>query len=476
MITDTTPRYMMQGTNIPSQEDLTISQFANAYRQSELIHSPRAEKREVMKTTNIYLDELLKKYPQQKEVIEAYGESERDFGQVIGGYAIGEDAMVARLRRQSQAEMFDKGRIYMDEDGAIQSNVPHLNNYVEKFQDTLKQYWQFRQLTDGTEFDINTLDAKNVARVQDELIELQQRNQNTMGSAFGTMAFGLTEPEILATFFTGGGSVGAGILGNASKSFAIEASASMMSEAMMQPKILEWRRKLYDPAKGIEIYTTWDAVKGALINSAFAGGLRATGSVAMDVNLLRKSDWNMETFKTKDGLSATTLKDDLKRSFADNTHNRGEDFSELAEETANIIQSSPEANIDAHVDNLNRTIQGDTLDGEVYKQPSEAVVNDFIVTPEGGLARVVSMDAEKIDYMSKGELKSIGRSETSYEPILNDVNPPKNPNHFDVEKRMKMTDDQVALVEKYSHDDEIKKYTTNLVEIEDALIKCEGGL
>lgn len=492
MITQDTPKFVdvvAPNRFVTPEEGEDINFFKESYRSAELQYSPRSESRAMQETKKQYFKELKEANPQAIDTIEKYEKPKFKYQNFISNYNLTEDSefFVDKLRHKKHSEMFDNGRIYKDQNGTIVANEERLNKYVSNHQDSLKDYWDFRQLTDGTPFDLNTLEARNVASVQNELIAINEKLSKAygtidhLGSAAGTIVHGLTQPEVIATFFTGGQSLGAGLAMNAAKSFGVEFAAAAVSEAIMQPKILEWRRKLYDPANSIEAYSTFDAVKGALFNSLGAGALRGIGSVGIDLRILQKygkaKATKVDAFLYNREYGSKSWKEYnkglIKKSFEDNTLVRDGVGDDLVDETVEVMATSPQGDIQSHVDNIEDAILNSQsgnrfVDDTQHKSIDSALTNDFITvsdsTGEVRLARVVDSDDTHL-IIDNGEGDGViidrvtGESDTKgyagggeIEPITFDE--PVNVNHTDVKKTLEAQHKEDELVSQYIATDE----------------------
>jgi len=416
--------------------DDDFSAFDNAWDEAKIMNSTRTERKSIVETSKLSHDALLKEHPDKADIINKYDVYDAPIGEgmdntITGGFVstVGGNPITARLERQRFKRYFDNGQIYMDESGNIQSNSADIEGTVRDNQDSLKQYWEYRQLTDGTQYDSATLEQRNVARMQDELIRLRQEGRGGRGflsgvaSLGGEMAFIATEPESIATMVGGVGNVGKGVVLNATQAFAKEAGLSLVTDAIMMPKIMQWRRKLYDPARGIEAYSTLDAVSESFVNALFAGGLQATGSLTVDaitkykykgvtksgaskfsvVDKYRKRQitgykWGSEEWNKN-------LHDDIETTLASRTEHGEADMPELVDELVEVVTSSPRGNIARHVDDISTSqehFENETTftDNTLHVEVGVAQTGDFVAMrqPSGEtiIARVVDGDDSDI--------------------------------------------------------------------------------
>lgn len=98
------------------------------------------------------------------------------------------------------------------------------------------------------------------------------------GEIAGTVVGAFQDPIILASLFLGTGKITGGTkTANALKAFFTEAGIAMGAEALIQPKVMDWKSRLESP------YSLKDAAITVLTVGGFAGVIRAGGSVTVDV-------------------------------------------------------------------------------------------------------------------------------------------------------------------------------------------------
>jgi len=128
---------------------------------------------------------------------------------------------------------------------------------------------------------------------REEVSRLVARSSSNVDLVSNIVSMGayFLDPVVLATLpFTGGASVGKGVLGNAWRSFKIEAAVAGAAELAITPVVAEWKKEINSP------FTLQDAVYRIIGASAGGGIIRGTGSVVLDSaqlfkasSLLRKS-------------------------------------------------------------------------------------------------------------------------------------------------------------------------------------------
>ena len=434
-------------------DDGETSYFMNAWKQARIMENPDAEAESLAETARISRASLLLEYPDKAEMINKYSVYEAPIGDKVllskTPEYNGMQGMRDRLERDRFEKYFNDGLIYMDAEGVVQSNTPALADAVAKDQANLAQYWEFRQMTDGTQHDTQTLKARNVARMQNELIRLRKQARGAdsltdeLASMAGTMLYTVTEPEVLATMVGGAGNVGKGVAVNAGQAFAKEFGLSLVADAIMQPKIMQWRRKLYDPSRGIEYYSTLDAVQTSLVNAGFAGFIQGGGSLVVDgatkfkfrgTTASGRSKFSVvDKYRSKRevGTKKATELDRkyhndarVNRADVEDALSRSNQFNEkvgdeLVDEVVEMMESSPSASMGKHANDIQEAQEhieaGTEFGGDLHVPIERATTNDFINVkrPDGEtvVVRVSDSDDTHLAFADKdGNMVIIDRS------------------------------------------------------------------
>lgn len=485
--------------------------FMNSWNQAKILENPDAEQTGMSELTSQARETLIKENPDKERAIKKYlYDDKADFK--MGTSVIIEsfsrvNNYLTQLQTDRFSRLFESGQIYMDESGQIVGNTDSAQTIVNDEQDDIKDYWQYRLLTDGTEFEVDALRQKNIAMQQDELIRLRQQARgadsvwDTVSSFAGTMAYVASEPENLLTMAGGTGNVGKGIAKNALQAVAKEAGLSVMVDAMLQPKILEWRRKLYKPSVGIEAYSTMDAINNTLLNATFSGLMQGTGSLVVDsatklkysgvtkagtskfdiIDANRASKHKFGTAKWR-----AERRDVLSKQTANTSPDGKPANKEVLDDAMDIASSSPVADLEVHANSINRSVENTEnnigfSDNDIHKQADVAQVNDFVAIKDGDgepmLARVSGADdnyllidvgndspilVDRTSKRSGDDRWSVSETIESQRFIDEkvDVNQP------DIEYQLsKRESAEAELVAVHSEDEEILHYNTSMDEI-----------
>lgn len=114
---------------------------------------------------------------------------------------------------------------------------------------------------------------------REEVSNLVSRSSSNVDLVSNIVSMGayFLDPVVLATLpVTGGASVGRGVVGNAWRSFKIEAAVAGGAELAITPQVADWKKQINSP------FTLQDATFRILGASAGAGVIRGTGSVVLD--------------------------------------------------------------------------------------------------------------------------------------------------------------------------------------------------
>tara|TARA_R110000782_G_scaffold269171_1_gene366777 strand:- start:2940 stop:4955 length:2016 start_codon:yes stop_codon:yes gene_type:complete len=114
---------------------------------------------------------------------------------------------------------------------------------------------------------------------REEVSRLVSRSSSNVDLVSNIVSMGgyFLDPVVLATLpFTGGASVGRGIVGNAWRSFKIETAVAGAAELAITPQVAEWKKEINSP------FTLQDAAFRIIGASVGAGVARGTGSVVLD--------------------------------------------------------------------------------------------------------------------------------------------------------------------------------------------------
>ncbi len=121
---------------------------------------------------------------------------------------------------------------------------------------------------------------------REEVSNLVARSSSNVDLVSNIVSMGayFLDPVVLATLpVTGGASVGRGFVGNAWRSFKIEAALAGGAELAITPQVADWKKQINSP------FTLQDATFRILGASAGAGVIRGTGSVVLDSTQLFKA-------------------------------------------------------------------------------------------------------------------------------------------------------------------------------------------
>jgi|14BtaG_2_1085337.scaffolds.fasta_scaffold01482_3 hypothetical protein len=114
---------------------------------------------------------------------------------------------------------------------------------------------------------------------REEVSRLVARSSSNVDLVSNIVSMGayFLDPVVLATLpITGGASVGRGVVGNAWRSFKIEAAVAGAAEVAITPQVADWKKEINSP------FTLQDAAFRIIGASAGAGVIRGTGSVVLD--------------------------------------------------------------------------------------------------------------------------------------------------------------------------------------------------
>ncbi len=193
----------------------------------------------------------------------------------------------AQIRR-----LIDQGTIYRDGDGELRvgpgSGLPRVGSLIEQELDIARSMFFLDELRAQHGDDIPGDDQVReyiVDRAR-RLREGAEASLSRAGGASGAVAQftgtglgAVTDPAIAATMLVSGGTMtGSSIAGNAARAFAFEAGLGGSTEALIQfGAVKPFKESIQSP------YSTREAAYNVLAAGGFAGALRATGSVTVDL-------------------------------------------------------------------------------------------------------------------------------------------------------------------------------------------------
>ena len=282
---------------------------------------------------------------------------------------------------------------------------------------------------------------------REEVSRLVSRSSSNVDLVSNIISMGgyFLDPVVLATLpFTGGASVGRGIVGNAWRSFKIETAVAGAAELAITPQVAEWKKEINSP------FTLQDAAFRIIGASVGAGVARSTGSVVLDSTQLFRASRLLK--KQGNNADAAIVENYAKvvegvEPEAHNAHVQAFQASRQAFEEGRFIETAEIERIyAAHDLDLNKAIGrsefSDILRNRDFKYYSMAnnTVDELLYT-KTLLARN-PIETQRGTYLNNPELyqKSInelGLVWSSEKAAM--VKPPKNPQkYFDGKEKLKV--------------------------------------
>ena len=282
---------------------------------------------------------------------------------------------------------------------------------------------------------------------REEVSRLVSRSSSNVDLVSNIISMGgyFLDPVVLATLpFTGGASVGRGIVGNAWRSFKIETAVAGAAELAITPQVAEWKKEINSP------FTLQDAAFRIIGASVGAGVARSTGSVVLDSTQLFRASRLLK--KQGNNADAAIVENYAKvvegvEPEAHNAHVQAFQASRQAFEEGRFIETAEIERIyAAHDLDLNKAIGrsefSDILRNRDFKYYSMAnnTVDELLYT-KTLLARN-PIETQRGTYLNNPELyqKSInelGLVWSSEKAAM--VKPPKNPQkYFDGKEKLKI--------------------------------------
>lgn len=154
---------------------------------------------------------------------------------------------------------------------------------VDEIKALQKEYPSFNILTPD---ELTASIAERARLNREEVSRLVARSSSNVDLVSNIVSMGayFLDPVVLATLpITGGASVGRGVVGNAWRSFKIEAAVAGGAEVAITPQVAEYKKEINSP------FTLQDAAFRIIGASAGAGVIRGTGSVVLDSAQLFKA-------------------------------------------------------------------------------------------------------------------------------------------------------------------------------------------